>query len=160
MQQNVSFPYNKNDVQFPTNLFVNIALECLDHLPEDIDGMKIFKINCLCTEWVKRTHDLRYFRMQSSRRKGLIGTKKVGRCLGNHYCPYDECPFKFSADGEKNTSNIQNIEGHKTCFSCGHHANRQWCGEQKIMEYCRQLEILTVYHLGTHTCPAKPKQKI
>ena len=67
------FKYNKNDMQFPTHLFINIAPARVDHLPDDIDGMKIFKIKYLPREWVQRTHDLRYFRMHSSRRKGLIG---------------------------------------------------------------------------------------
>ena len=43
IQQHVSFPYNKNDLQFPTHIFVKIAPEYMDHLPEDKDGMKIFQ---------------------------------------------------------------------------------------------------------------------
>ena len=96
MQQHVYFCYNKNDVQFPTHLFISTTPECVSR------------------EWVERAHDLRYFKMHSSRRKGLIGMRKVGRCIGNLYCPYDECPFKLSADGERNTPNFQNVEGQKS----------------------------------------------
>ena len=94
MQQLVSFPCNKNDMQFPTHLFVNIAPEWADHLPDDIDGVKVFKI-----KWLPRDN----FRMHSSRKKCLIGTRKGGRCLGNLYFPYNKCAFKISAGKERST---------------------------------------------------------
>ena len=134
MQQHLYFAHNKNDMPFSTHLFINIAPESVDDLPEDLECMKIFKIKCLPREWVERIHDLRYFRMHSSGRKGLVGTRKVGKSLGNLYSPYDECPFKLSAGGEKNTSNFQNVEGPKICISCRHHVNRQWCRAQKMTE--------------------------
>ena len=43
MQQLVSFPYNKIDMQSLSYLSVNIAPDWVDHLPEDIDGMRLFK---------------------------------------------------------------------------------------------------------------------
>ena len=51
--------------------------------------------------------------MHSLRRKGIIGTRKVGRCIGNCYFPYEKYPFKLSADGERNTLNFKIAEGHK-----------------------------------------------
>ena len=50
MQQNNYFQHNKNGMQFQSHLFINIAPEWVDHLPDDIDGMKIFKIKCLPIE--------------------------------------------------------------------------------------------------------------
>ena len=41
--------------------------------------------------------------MYSSRRKGLIGIRKLGRCICDLYFPYDKCPFKLTADGKWNT---------------------------------------------------------
>ena len=74
----------------PHLLFINTASEWVDHLPDDTDGMKIYKIKSLPREWVKRIHDLRYFKINSSRRKGIIGMTKIGRCTGNLYYLYDE----------------------------------------------------------------------
>ena len=68
MQQHVYFPYSKNDTQFPTHLFINKAPEWVDHLPGDINSMKIFKIKCWPRECFERTHNLRYIKMHSSRR--------------------------------------------------------------------------------------------
>ena len=78
----------------------------VDDLPYDIDGLKLYKIKCSQGEWVQKSQDLRYFKMYSSRRKDLIGAKKVGRCIGNLYCSYGDCPFKLSAEGKRNTSRM------------------------------------------------------
>ena len=73
---------------------------------------------------------------------------------------YDDCPFKLSAGGKRNTFNLQNVDGCKICFSCGHVTNREWCGAQIMTEYCSESEILTIYHIGTHKCPLKPNTNI
>ena len=52
VQQHVYLPGNKNKMQFSTDLFINIAPEWVNNLPDNIDGMKIFKIKCLPREWV------------------------------------------------------------------------------------------------------------
>ena len=97
MQHHVysSYNNNNNDLQFPSHLFMNIVPEWVDDLPQDIDGMKIFKMKCLLREWVQKTSNLWFLKMHSSRRKGLIRTRKVGRCIDNLYCPYYDCPYKL-----------------------------------------------------------------
>ena len=97
--------------------------------------------------------------MNTSRRKELIGTRKVGRCLGGLYCISADCPFKHSAEGKSNMTNFQNVIGHKVCFSCGSVASRKWCGACKMTEYCRESETLTVYHLGVYKWHLKKTQK-
>ena len=93
--------------------------------------------------------------MNTSRRKDLIGMRKVGRCIGSLYHMSDDCPFKHSAEGKSNTTNFQNVSRHKVCFSCGNIARRKWCHAHKMTEYCRESEILTVYQTGSHKCPLK-----
>ena len=79
MHQPFEIKYNDDDLQFPTHVFDRMVLEWLKNLPGDIDCMKIFKIQCLHREWVERTHDLRLFKIHSPQRKGLTGTRKVGK---------------------------------------------------------------------------------
>ena len=67
--------------------------------------------------------------------------------------------LELSVDGKRNASNFQNVDRCMICFSSGHVANRQWCREQKMTEYCRESESLTVYHIGVHRCPLKPNTK-
>ena len=135
-------------LKFPTNLFINITPEWVEDLPHDIDDIMIYKMKCLPREWVQKTWDLRYFRMYSLRRKGLIGTRKVGRCIGKLYCPFDNCHFKLSTGRKRNTSDLQNVDGHEICCSCGQVANREWSGGTKMIDYCRESEILTIYHIS------------
>ena len=126
------------ELQLPTHLFVKTAAEWVDDLPHDINRFKLYKIKCSPQEWVQKCQDLRYIIVYSSRRKDLIGTRMFGRCIGNLYCSFDECPFKLSAEVKWNTTNFQNVDGHKVCFSCGNVASRQWCGACKMTEYCRE----------------------
>ena len=52
-------------------------------------------MKCLMRECVQKTWDLRYFKMHSSRRKGLIGTRNVRRCISSLCCPYDDFLLSF-----------------------------------------------------------------
>ena len=155
-------PHNNtgDKLQFPIHLFVRSEAECVDQLPHDIDGFKLYKIKCSQQEWVEKSQDLQYFKMNTLRRKDLIGTRKVGRCLGSLYCMSAHCPFKCSAEGQPNTMNFQNVSGHKVCFSYRSIASRMWCGACKMTEYCRESGTLTVYHVGVHKCHLKKDTKI
>ena len=118
------------------------------------------KLKCSPQEWVQKSQDLWYFKMNTSRRKELIGTRKVGRCLGSLYCMSADCPFKCSVEGQSNTMNFQNVSSHKVCFSCSSIASRKWCGACKMTEYCMESGTLTVYHVGVHKCHLKKDTKI
>ena len=146
-----------DELQFPMHLFINTEAECVDELPHDIDGFKLYQIKCSPQEWVQ---DLRYFKMNTLRRKELIGTRKVGRCLGSLYCMSADCPFKHSAEGQSNMRNFQNVSSHKVCFSCSSIASRKWCGACKMTEYCMESGTLTVYHVGVCKCHLKNDTKI
>ena len=67
----------------------------VDDLPHNLDGLKLYKIKCSPQEWVKKRQDLRYLNMHSLRRKDLKGTRKVGRCIRNLYCSYDDSHLSF-----------------------------------------------------------------
>ena len=148
-----------NEFQFHMYSFLKTKAECVDELPHDIDGFKLYKIKCSPQEWVPKSQDLQYFKMNTSRRKELIGTRKVGRCLGSLYCMSADCPFKHSAEGQSNMTNFQNVSGHKVCFSCWSIASRKWCGVCKMTEYHWESETLTVYHVGVHKCHLKKDTK-
>ena len=107
------------------HLFVKSEAECVDELPHDIDGFKLYKIKCSQQEWVEKSQDLWHFKMNTLRRKDLIGTRKVGRCVGSLYCMSANCPFKHSAEGTPNTMNFQNVSGHKVCFQLQKHSKQK-----------------------------------
>ena len=115
-----------NELQFPMHLFLMMEAECVDELPHDINGFKLYKIKCSPQVWVQKSQYLRYFKMNTLRRKELIETRKVGRCLGSLYWMSADCPFKHSAEGKSNMMNFQNVSRHKVCFNCGSIASRKW----------------------------------
>ena len=157
IQQLDSVQYNtsNNELQFPTHLFVNIAAKWVDDLPHDIGGLKLYKFKCSPREWVQKSQDLRDFKMHSPRRKDLIGRRKFGRCIRNLYCSYDDCLFKLSAEGKRNTSILPECGWVQDFLQLWNVANRQWCGSCKMTEYCRESESLTIYHIGMHKCLLK-----
>ena len=67
-----------NELQFPMHLFLKTEAEWVDELPHDINGFKLYKIKCPPQEWVQKSQNLRCFKMNTSRRKDLIGVRKVG----------------------------------------------------------------------------------
>ena len=81
------------------HLFINTEAECVDELPHDIGGFKLYQIKCSPQEWVQKSQDLRYLKMNTSRRKELIGTRKVGRCLGSLYCMSAKLPISAFSRG-------------------------------------------------------------
>ena len=48
--------------QFPMHLFINTEAECVDELPHDIDGFKLYQIKCSPQEWVQKSQDLWYLK--------------------------------------------------------------------------------------------------
>ena len=135
------------------HLFLKTEAEWVDELPQDINGFKLHKIKCSPQEWVQKSQDLRYFKMNTLRRKDLTGMRKVGRCIRSLYCMFTIAHFECSVEGKSNMMNFQNVSRHKVCFSCGNIVSRKWCGACKMTEYCRESETLTVYHIGVHKCP-------
>ena len=49
-------PHNNtsDEWQFPMHIFVKSEAECVDELPHDIDGFKLYKIKCSQQEWVEK----------------------------------------------------------------------------------------------------------
>ena len=126
----------------------------MDDLTHDIYRFKVYKITFTTMGLEKQGSEV----LQNAllQKEGPHRKRKVGRCIGNLYCTFDECPFKLSAEGKQSTTNFQNVDGHKVCFSCGNVASRQRCSTYKMTEYCRESESLTVYCIGAHKCPLKP----
>ena len=50
------------------HLFINTEAECVDELPHDINGFKLYKIKCSPQEWVQQNQDLWYFKMKGANR--------------------------------------------------------------------------------------------
>lgn len=141
--------------KFPMAAFRDVEPEWVDYLPTDINGKHIYKMKSTAKSWHGAASDRRHFQMNTSRRKNLRGTRKVGICAGNIFCPNERCTFKSTNGGTINEAHYQNIDGSKACFSCGMFMAGTICGARKLTEWDESTKVLTVYHIGTHTCRLK-----
>ena len=157
--QEQHFDSYTKEYRFPTYLFIGLRPTHVDFIPGNIDGMKLYKLsNVPERECWKSASDLRHFRMNTTRRKGLKGKIKIGNCSGSYECKNDNCPFiNTNAERKRNEANWQYVEGRKVCKHCGVWGTPGKCNARKMIEYNTQLKEVTVYHLGKHTCTPKFK---
>ena len=125
-------------------------------IPDNINGIKHYKIKIHEHIWHVPTSDRRHFRMLTSSRKGFMGERRIGTCKGSFVCNNKDCPFiKTSQCHQPNKVSWRNIRGNinfKVYAICNHVAQRISCGAKKLVEYDYTSRIATVYHLGNHKC--------
>ena len=104
--------------------------------------------------WQKKYKDGRYFQLNTSKRKGFRGQRRIGKCQGNYECSNPRCPI-FVSTGVKNKHQFKKVGGEKFCFSCEDLCFRKPCHAIKLIEYSAHNNLLTVYHDGNHSCSPK-----
>ena len=138
--------------------FVGIQPKLLEKVPWDIDGTQIITINCTKNQWVDRSKDGRWWKINTSTRKGLNGVRRIGHCKGSIICENQQCS-KFLSEGVVNTNKFSQEGGLFICNYCGSFVAHQWCGCICLTEYDRDTHKLTYYHQGNHNCNVKPNIK-
>lgn len=130
----------------------------VEKVPHDIDGKKVYKIKLESEEdkklWTQKYADGRYFKYNSSTRKGLVGMRKIGKCLSAFKCNNKECAF-LKSTGKPNQHQFKTLGSEKFCITCDVLAVPVECKAIKIVEYCVPQEEVTIYHLGQHNCQPK-----
>ena len=105
--------------KFEMELFRDIVPEVKEKVPLDIDGTKMYFIECSddTIDWQQKYKDGRYFTLNTSKRKGFRGVRKIGKCSGNYTCINDQCAFYLST-GRRNTHQFQKKGQEKFCYTC------------------------------------------
>ena len=67
---------------FPLWAYAGITSEEVSHVPDNINGMKLYTIHTNPSEWYKVSQDRRYFEMVTSNRQGFYGDIRIGTCAG------------------------------------------------------------------------------
>ena len=97
---------------FDMSKFNKIYPEIVQSLPHDINGTKMYIIDCSGldeNDWQKKYKDGRYFRLNTSKRKGFRGLRRIGKCLGNYQSTNKECPI-FQSTGKANKHQFKKLE--------------------------------------------------
>ena len=140
-------------------LYKDFIPEVFDKIPHNIDGLHHYMIDCREDEnsldWQKRYRDGRYFHLNSSRRKGFRGIRRIGHCKGNHICLNNECSY-YLEKYQRNQHQFRSTGDSKFCFSCDCLASNIKCGAIKLIEFDQQFYHQQVYHHGKHQCHVKP----
>lgn len=128
--------------------------EVVDKLPEDINGLRKFIINCnnANDDMMKITKDGRPWKTWvTSSRKGFHGIRRVARCGGNFTCTSPSCPY-LAEHGKPNRLHFNRKADGRFCFTCAAPAQHVLCPAIKVWERDNTLQQIAVYHRGDHTC--------
>ena len=138
----------------PTHLFEDSHAVVVDSIPKYIDGFKKYLVQT--NNYVKDTHDLRYFIMSTSSKTSYKGVRKVGTCHGSWECQNPYYGFiDTSVDNQPNRVDWLTVKGKKDvkiCSVCKHTAKRQGCRVRKLIDYNPKTKIAIVFHMGTWKC--------
>ena len=140
--------------KFPTFLFSAITPKNVNYIPANINGNRVFKVNCTPRNYSKNCGDRRWFNMVTSTKdKRMI--KKIGFCQGSWKCVNPNCSF-LSTEKKENKWHFVYRHGAKACYSCKPPAIQEPCNAKKLIEMEKSSTYAMVYHIGHHTCELQP----
>ena len=132
--------------------FKGMLPEVVNRIPWDVNGIKYYLVVVHEDEYFcDKYKDGCYFVMNASWRKGFPGICHTRKCRGNFTCKNDECAF-YMEQKKHNKTHFTTIGEQKFCFACNTLAMANACGASKMIEYNMERRILSIYHIGEHTC--------
>ena len=152
----IHFKTTSPKTPFDMGPFAGVIPEVVQEQPHDIDGTRYYVIDVPEEEpMFFKYRDTRFFKMNSSKRKGFNGIRRVGTCRGNFKCRNEEYGH-FVNTQSPNTMHFKVIGREHFCSICDSRVERDYCGAKKLIEFHHQSRLLEIYHHGKHTCHAKP----
>ena len=134
-------------MNFDYAIYGDMDPEVVEYLPHDINGDKIYRMECQPHEWIDRQKDGLWWEMHTMKWNGFFGKRKVGQCMGQYICANPHFPG-VRAGWEENNSNFKVIgQRQHICKSCGMFHIKQHCGVEKLTEYSTSSEVLIVFNL-------------
>ena len=135
--------------------FLGMLPEVVNRIPWNVNGIKYYVVEVCENEYFcDKYKDGRYFVMNTSRRKGFWGICHTGKCRGNFTCTNDECAFDLE-EKKHNKTYFTTIGEQKFCFTCNTLTVATPCGASKMIEYNMERRLLSIYHIGEHTCQVR-----
>jgi len=137
------------------DVWADIPILEVDHLPYDIDGLKVYQLEYNKENKFASTVDGRtWHKYTTSRRSGFDGHRILKSCKGSYRCYNELCPYRRQYK-EANRVQFQKKNLEMTCSSCGALASYVPCHTKKIWEFPNGANNkVTVYHYGFHSCIA------
>ena len=142
---------------FPFDKLRKCPTERVDKIPHNINGNRIYEVNVTAANRLERIKDGRHFSMNVTKRNSVT-YNKVGKCTGHDECTNPDCSKQITS-GRRMTHQWNYVAGQKQCFSCGSIPVKHMCSAVKYEEYNEFTGVVTVYHIGEHTCVLKPNRE-
>ena len=142
-------------IQFPFHFFEEVEETQVTKLPEDVDGLKKFKIKATIANFTDLMKDRHWFKMSKSTVAARNVIRRVGKCTGSYICPNPKCSY-LSTEGERNRTKFNFTLGIRVCHSCSCCACSIECYARKLIEIYEEEGFVYVYHIGDHSCSVKP----
>jgi hypothetical protein len=147
---------NPNCRKSKSALWHGVDIINVQHLPYDIDGLVAYRLAFNPKQRMQSSKDGRHWATWvTSNRKGFKGIRRSAHCNGGYRCENSNCTFLLVYQ-KKNRLQFEDDEsGVTSCSSCGKHAEKIFCNAQKIWEFEKEENYVTVYHNGIHACEAR-----
>ena len=97
-------------IQFPFHFFEEVEEKQVEKLPEDVDGLKNFKIKATIANFTDLIKDRHWFKMSKSTVAARNVIRRVGKCTGSYICPNPNCSY-LSIEGERNRTKFNFTSG-------------------------------------------------
>ena len=130
--------------------FFGMLPEVVNRIPWNVDGLKYYVVEVHDNEYFCD----KYFVINTSQRKGFQGIRCTGKCRGNFTCTNNGCAF-YLEEKKCNKTYFTTIGEQKFCFTCNTLAVATPCTAAKMIEYSMERRLLSIYHIGEHTCQVK-----
>ena len=114
---NIPGPISKGKF-FNMAKYKDIVPEVVDQLPHELDGLKLYIMDCSDSEgdsWQRKYKDGRYFQLNTSKKKDFRGQRRIGKCQGNYQCSNPKCPI-FVSTVVKNQHQFKTVGGENSVF--------------------------------------------
>ena len=146
--------YSKNKID--QERMARCEVENVTTMPWDVNGDHVYEVAVTQNNYIDKYRDGWWFVLKNSSRRGFKGIRKTGCCRGSLICRENKCP-KLTSEGVVNTSAFIRIGGSKyECGSCGHIAERTYCGAIKSIELDIDAGRMRIQHQGEHVCSNRP----
>lgn len=154
------FQKKKKQRKVTEEMWAGVEAEVVEHLPDGIDGLRVFKIPLKHDEKEGRDvlRDGRRWKKNCPTQWKGHNRVRYADCNGSHKCCSARCPFRLEFGVVNTTQFRTKKDGSVVCSACNERPLFVKCPARRYIS-CGS-RFTKVFHYGQHTCPViKPLKK-
>lgn len=154
------FQKKKRQRKVTEEMWAGVGAEVVEHLPDGIDGLRVFNIPLKHDEKEGRDvlRDGRRWKKNCPTQWKGHNRVRYADCNGSHKCSSARCPFRLEFGVVNTTQFRTKKDGSVVCSACNERPLFVKCPARRYIS-CGS-RFTKVFHYGQHTCPViKPLKK-